>query len=165
MKNTVKTLLLSATLLGTALAHAAPGGPGMDKDGKGRMDPARMEAHWNQRLDALKAALKLSTAQEADWARFTTAMKPDLSKMPQRPNREELDKLSTPERLDKLRALREQQHKDMAAAMDKRDEAIRSFYASLSAEQKKVFDTQHARMGAMGHEGGGDMPRQGRHAG
>ncbi|MGQ0710341.1 MAG: Spy/CpxP family protein refolding chaperone [Rhodoferax sp.] len=163
MKAPYKTLLLCAALVGAGLSHAA--GPGMDHDGKGRMDPARMQARMDKRLDSLKAALKLSPAQEADWTRFSTAMKPDLSAMPQRPSREELDKLSTPERLEKMRSLREQQHKDMSAAMDKRDEAVKAFYASLNAEQKKVFDTQHARIGGMGHDGGPDMPRRDHKAG
>ena len=33
------------------------------------------------------------------------------------------------------------------ADMDKREEAIKTFYAALNADQKNVFDTEHARMG------------------
>jgi hypothetical protein len=110
------------------------------------MDTSRMEAMAAKRADALKAQLKLSPEQEPAWNTFAAAMKPDAKAMPQRPAREELDKLSTPERIDKLRALRDQHHKDMQAAMDKRDDAIKTFYATLSAEQKKTFDAQHLRM-------------------
>jgi hypothetical protein len=38
--------------------------------------------------------------------------------------------------------------------MDKREDATKTFYAALDAEQKKVFDTEHARMGAH-HSGQG----------
>jgi Zn-finger nucleic acid-binding protein len=57
------------------------------------------------------------------------------------PDRAEIDKLTTPERLDKMRELRKQRD----AQMDKRDEATRTFYATLSAEQKKIFDANTAR--------------------
>ena len=43
--------------------------------------------------------------------------------------------------------------------MDKRDEATKTFYASLNAEQKKVFDAEHARMGE--HHGREHGPRGG----
>jgi hypothetical protein len=45
----------------------------------------------------------------------------------------------------------------MNASMDKREEATKTFYAALNAEQKKIFDSEHARMGAPhgGHGGPG----------
>ena len=158
MKTTFKTLVLAAAL-GTAglVAVAQPmGGPEghgemMGQDHRGRMDPAKMEAMVAKRAAELKSQLKLTPEQEPAWNSFVAAMKPDAKAMPQRPNREELDKLSTPERIDKMRALRDQQHKDMLAAMDKRDQATKTFYATLNAEQKKTFDAQHMRMGH-GHQ-------------
>jgi len=117
-----------------------------------KMDPARMEAMMTKHTNALKAQLKLTPEQEPAWTSFLAAMKPDTKAMPQHPAREELDKLSTPERIDKMRALRDQQHQAMQTAMDKRDQATKTFYATLNAEQKKVFDQQHARMGQ--HERG-----------
>lgn len=146
MKKIFKTLVL-ATALGTAglVAMAQPmGGP---EGHMGRMDPAKMQAMVAQRAEALKAQLKLTPEQEPAWQTFMAAMKPDARAMPQRPSREEMDKLTTPERIDKMRALRDQQHKDMQAAMDKRDEATKTFYATLNADQKKVFDAHHMRMG------------------
>lgn len=55
--------------------------------------------------------------------------------------------LSTPERIDKMRALRSQHMTERTSAMDKRDEATKVFYAALNADQKKTFDTEHARIG------------------
>ncbi len=66
-------------------------------------------------------------------------MKP--SAPPARPKHEDIAKLSTPERLDKMRELRQQRE----AEFDKRDAATRSFYAGLSPEQQKTFDARTAR--------------------
>ncbi|MFY8043464.1 MAG: Spy/CpxP family protein refolding chaperone, partial [Rhodoferax sp.] len=50
------------------------------------------------------------------------------------------------------RTLRTQHMTDMQAEMTKRDDATKAFYATLSPEQKKVFDAESARMG--GKHGG-----------
>lgn len=115
---------------------------------RGMMDPAKMEAMVAKHLAALKTKLKLSADQEGAWTTFTGAMKPPAHMDQNRPDRAEMDKLSTPERIDKMHALRTQRMADMNAAMDKRDDAIKAFYAVLNADQKKVFDAEHARMGA-----------------
>ena len=44
------------------------------------------------------------------------------------------------------------------AEMDKRGDATKTFYATLSAEQKKVFDDETARRG---HHGQGRTPPHG----
>lgn len=73
--------------------------------------------------------------------------KMDPAKMQERmadmkhPDRAEMDKLTTPERIDKMRALRTQRD----AEMDKRADATKAFYATLTPEQKKVFDANTAR--------------------
>lgn len=163
MKKTFKILVLAAAL-GTAglVAMAQPMGAhdGMMGQGgrHGKMDTVKMETMVAQRADALKAQLKLSPEQQPAWNSFVAAMKPDAKAMPKHPTREELDKLSTPERIDKMRTLRDQQHADMAAAMDKHDQATKTFYATLNAEQKKTFDAQHMRMGGHDRKGG---PRHG----
>ncbi|MFZ3219994.1 MAG: Spy/CpxP family protein refolding chaperone [Rhodoferax sp.] len=113
----------------------------------GRMDPARIDAYVAKRSADLKAKLKITAAQESAWTAYTAAMKPPATVLDKRPDRAELDKLSTPERIDKMRSLRTQQLADMNAALDQRDEATKTLYAALSAEQKKVFDTEHNRMG------------------
>ncbi len=151
MKKTFKILALVATLGAASLvAIAQPMGEhnGMMGQGRpGKMDSAKWETMMAKRAEALKAQLKLTAEQQPAWNTFLAAMKPDTTAMSQRPAREELDKLTTPERIDKMRSLRDQQHKDAQAAMDKRDQATKTFYNSLNAEQKKVFDTQHMRMG------------------
>lgn len=157
MKQRIPTLLAAALLAGSAtLALAQPAGM-MDHEGMGRHgDPARMAQMHARHLADLKAKLKLTSAQEGAWTTFTEAMKPPADLMDkQRQDRAELDKLSTPERLDRMRAQRKEHMAAMEAMMDKRAEATKAFYAVLSPEQKKVFDAEHARMDARGpHRGG-----------
>ncbi len=130
--------------------HGAMGGK------HGKMDPAKREAMVAKRMAELKAKLKVTAEQEGAWTAFTTAMKPPARMDHQRPDRAELAKLTTPERIDKMRALRIQHMAERTAAMDKREEATKVFYAALNADQKKTFDAEHARMGRHhgGHRGG-----------
>lgn len=113
----------------------------------GMMDPEKRKTMMARHIEALKAKLKITPAQEGAWTTFTTAMQPAAKMEHQRPDRAEMDKLTTPERIDKMRELRKQHMTDMHTAMDKRDDAIKTFYAVLTPEQQKVFDAEHTRMG------------------
>jgi len=166
--------LLFAALLATAGASAmaqgtpaAPmGGPtaagmhaGMRGDRMmGHRDPAKMQAWMAKRQAALKARLQITPAQEGAWTAFTAAMQPpvrDINAM--WAQRAEMQKLSTPERIDKMRALRTQRMAEMNAAMDQRGEATKTFYAALSPEQQKTLDAEHRKFGeraGRGHHGG-----------
>ena len=120
-------------------------GHGDMHEGMGAMDPARMQARMDKHAAELKARLKLTPAQEAAWTTFVAAHKMPADMMAKRPDRAALEKLTTPERLERMKALRGQH----MAAMDQRDEATREFYATLTPEQQKVFDASA-------------MPKQGR---
>ena len=146
MKVNLKPVLLAALLTGSALTVLAQpaggpppeGQPGMQQPGPEQR--GRMQEHMAKRAAELKASLKLSSEQEGSWNAYVAAMKPGAPSAP--PKREDYAKLSTPERLDKMRAQRQQRE----AEFDKRDAATRSFYGTLSAEQKKTFDTRTARL-------------------
>eukprot|EP01034_Spumella_vulgaris_P046571 gene46571-58066_t len=77
-----------------------PGGPDMQKRHEEHM------AYMAKRQAALKEKLKLTAGQESAWTTFTTAMQP--GERPARPDPKELDKLTTPERIDRMRELRAQ---------------------------------------------------------
>ncbi len=124
-----------------------------------KMDPAKRDAMLAKRQAELKTKLKITADQEGAWTSFTTAMEPAPRMDQQRPDRAELDKLTTPERIDKMRALRIQHMADGTVAMDKRADATKAFYAALNADQKMVFDAEHARMGL--HHGGHHGTRHG----
>lgn len=182
MKSGFTSLLLAGLLAGAGLsamaqpaAQANAGSPMMGASGamrhngpmgmRGQMDPTKMEAMMAKRHAALKAKLKITAEQEVAWTTFTAAMKPPSAMAHKRPDRAELDKLSTPERIDKMRALRTQRMAAMGAEMDKREDAVKVFYATLNADQQKVFDAEHARMGGhhaehygRGSNKGGDTP-------
>lgn len=119
------------------------------RDGADQRNPAqfqeRMKARITRRQTELKTHLKLTPEQEGAWSAFNTAMRPPTHF--QRPDRTAMAQLTTPERLDKVRELRQQRD----AAMDQRIDATKTFYAALSAEQQKTFDAGTAR-GFHGHD-------------
>lgn len=104
--------------------------------GMHHMNPARMQARMDQHAAELKVRLKLTPAQEGAWTTFVAAHKMPADMMAKRPDRAALEKLTTPERLERMKALRSQH----TTAMDQRDEATKTFYATLTPEQQKVFD-------------------------
>jgi len=151
-QTTTQRFLLAATavaLLGSLPAWAQTPPP---KDGPRHEHMAQHRGeHMAERQAKLKAALKLTASQEAAWTAYTSAHQPPANP-PARPDRAEWDKLTTPQRLDKLQSMKTERDAHMARAMD----ATRTFYASLSPEQQKVFDAQ-APLGGMG------MHRAGHH--
>lgn len=172
MKSSIQSLVLTGLLASAGFATFAQTAPAPDAaarppmmgasgpsggmehgDGpmgvRGHMDTAKIEAMVAKHQAAMKAKLKVTTDQDGAWTTFTVAMQPPAALIDhKRPDRAEMDKLTTPERIDKMRALRTQRMANDNAAMDKRDDATKAFYAVLSAEQKKIFDAEHARMGA-----------------
>ena len=129
-------------------------------DRMGRHDPAKMQAFMAKRQADLKAKLKITPAQEGAWTSFTAAMQPPVHARPTPEQRAELDKLGTPERIDRMRAMRTQRTTEMSATMDKRGDATKVLYAELSPEQQKVFDAEMKNHRA--HQGDG---RHGQHDG
>jgi periplasmic protein CpxP/Spy len=159
MKRAPHIALLAALLSATAIsavaqAPTAPaaGQPEMQSQGRQAgergMDPARaqrMQERIARRMAGFKEKLAITPAQEGAWTTWTQAMKPPAHL--QRLDRRELAQLSTPERLDRMRA----HHATRMAEMDRRAEATKAFYAGLTAEQKKTFDEASLRMGKRGH--------------
>lgn len=94
----------------------------------------RFEQRRLQKLERFKQKLAITAAQEGAWNQWVNALKPEPRL--QRPSRNELIRMDTPQRIDRLRALRAEH----MARMDRRDEATKAFYAALNADQKKVFD-------------------------
>jgi len=134
----------------------------------------RRQAHMAQRANTLKAQLKLTPEQEPAWTAFMAVMQPaERPARLDRLDRKEMEKLTTPERIDRMRAMRVQH----TAEADRRGEAIKTFYAALTPEQKKIFDAQALGMrgkngprgdwghgygyGEHGMMRGGDMPMGG----
>jgi hypothetical protein len=132
-------------------AEAQVGAPQAKAQDK-RMDRAkrfeRMQANRAERLAALKQKLQLTPAQEGAWNSFATTQQPPARAAGQgRPDRAELAKMTTPQRLD----LMQTRHAERSARFTKRIDATRSFYAALTPEQQKTFDAEGMRFGHRGH--------------
>lgn len=142
-----------------AQATTEAGKPDMSQRHAQRME--RMQQYHAERQAKLKAELKLSAEQEPAWNAFVarTAHEPRPMKAGAR---EDWSKLTTPERLDKMQALKAERDAQMA----KRIDATKSFYAALTPEQQKVFDTQaHGGMQRAGMKGEHRMGGKGGHHG
>lgn len=132
--------------------HGMMQGHGTSQRGMGKMDPAKMQSMMDKRHAALKTQLKLTPAQESAWTDFLANHKAPAGMKGQRAAMPDMAKLTTPERLDKMKELRAQHMAEMTAAMDKRAESTKTFYAVLTPEQQKVFDAQ-AMQGRGSHKG------------
>jgi hypothetical protein len=152
MKPVYKSLLIAAALGAAgfgALAQMGPKGDHLEMRHMGGMhhgDTTKMSERVNSHLSGLKNKLHITASQEGAWSTFTAAMQPPAKMTALRPDRAALDKLTTPERIDKTKQLRLQHHETMLTHMNQRDEAVKALYGALNADQKKVLDAEHARM-------------------
>ncbi|MDO9435660.1 Spy/CpxP family protein refolding chaperone [Hydrogenophaga sp.] len=114
---------------------------------------AQMQKKMAERQAAFKAELKIKPAQEPAWNAFVARTQPQ-ARPAQQGAREDWSRLTTPQRLDKMQALKTQRD----AAFAKRSDAIKSFYAALDADQQKTFDAKRMpgfqRAGMRGDHGG-----------
>ena len=117
---------------------------------------ARFKEFVAKRQAKLHDALKLSAAQEPAWKTFIAASAPQWPAA--RPDRAAYASMGTPERAQQ----RLDMGKQRLARQETRVAALKTFYATLSPEQKKTFDDMarhgHGRRGwGHGHGGwGGD---------
>lgn len=192
MKPLIKrSLIVSAILAGivgvsaTAIAQGMGQHHGMDSQmhaqhmgqrGQGPQagaDSKQWEERRAQRLEQmtkrhtehqaqLKSALKITDSQETAWNAYVAATAPNPPAGAPGMAREDWSQLTTPQRLDKMQALRAERD----AAMAKRIEAVKTFYAALTPEQQKVFDTQaHSGFHRAGMKGEHRMGGKGGHRG
>ena len=151
---TRSTAILLATCIGSVSlplwAQNAPASQAPTAASSSHSHPAHMmerrKAGQERRLKELKSKLQLSAEQESAWSAFAAAMALPAEPIQARPDFEQLARLSTPERLDRMKALREQRQAQINARMDQRAQAARSFYDSLQAPQKKIFDEETGRL-------------------
>jgi hypothetical protein len=152
---TFRRIALSTALLITSSIHLAgfaqPTNP--PQGGHPMMGGTQMESHreamHQKHLNDLKSALQLDSKQEIAWNAFATEIKAPM-KRPARPQPAEMEKMTTPERIDKMMAFKSERD----AEMNKRMTATKTFYASLNAGQQKVFDAhthKFMKQGPMGH--------------
>ena len=159
----LKTVAAAALLAAGSLAAQAqtppqPPGAGMPQaqmhDGQMMREriQQRMQEHMQRRMESLKRILQITPNQEGAWGAWTAAMRPaQPMRAMQRHDREEFARLTTPERIDRLRQMRARRD----AEMDRRAEATKVFYAQLTPPQQKAFDEISLKFlkGRHGHRG------------
>lgn len=147
MKTLHKKLLIGLTVLGMATAtfaaHAerdgcdhmgGPMGMGGHEGHESGKFAERMKERMAKHQAELHDKLKLSAAQEAGWKTFAASMTPLERKHEERGA---LEKLPAPERMEKMLSMM----KEHEAQMGTRLAALKTFYATLTPDQQKIFDT------------------------
>lgn len=110
----------------------------------------RMQQRIAEHQSRLKDSLQLRPEQETAWNDFLAKTKPAARPTGERLSRADWAKLSTPQRLDRLDAMKAERDRQMA----QRHDAIRQFYAQLTPPQQKAFDAQRGMgIGGMRHVG------------
>jgi len=132
----------SGILAASSFAMTAAGPEG--KSGCEARHGQHIHAKWEERraehLSELKGKLELKPEQEAAWSAFASASQPGMRSMEgdRQAMHDELEKLNTPERLDRMLA-KADAHR---ARLAERAEVIKAFYTQLTPEQQSVFDAE-----------------------
>lgn len=155
----VKSLMVGLTALslgGAALVARADEAPAAPATAAGQGDMAKGDHHgkFAERMAKHQAKLhdklKLTAAQEPAWTAFIASAAPHRPDGA-RPAHQEFAKLSAPERMEKHLAMSKQR----ISMQENRLASLKTFYATLTPEQKKVFDENigGGRHGRWGHHG------------
>lgn len=136
MKQNTRAILVALAVLGLSAggtAHAFRG----DGDCRSQMKGQSAEKFAGSRLDKLHADLKLSADQETGWKTWSAPIQQRAASMKERrPDFEAMSKLPAPERMEKMLERMKEHQKEMEAGIA----STRSFYATLTPEQRQVFD-------------------------
>jgi Spy/CpxP family protein refolding chaperone len=163
------TAAASVYAQGSGSSSSPASGPPMGKMGMGMHGPEgmdhakmaeKMKAGMAKHLAELHDKLKLSATQEPAWKTFTDAITPGA--LPAHPDRAAMEKMTAPERMEKMLAL----SKERQVKMESHLAALKTFYAVLTPEQKKIVDAAHSRMhdGMRGHRmQGGEQAEEHKH--
>lgn len=149
-----KQLLIGLTSAGLVLGSLGavanqPGGeqkPAQATQGQHGKHEGRMAERMAKRQGDLKEKLKLNASQTQAWDRYVADMKPAARQ--KGVGRAEMEKLSAPERMEKMLAM----SKEREARLAERLASLKEFYAVLTPEQKKIFDTETLHGGGRHHK-------------
>ena len=136
-RNVVSSIFLAAGL-GTLFAAPAFAEPGCNEMGGHNRHHEHNSKMMEQHHAKLHDALKLTPEQEPGWGRLMDSEKP--RPMPGAGEKADWSKLSAPERAEKKLALSKARQEQMS----EHAEALKAFYGTLTADQKKTFEEFHA---------------------
>ncbi len=146
MKSPVRnTLLMWAILVLSSgrnvLAEPAGTSAAPDKQEPSSGEPKKCD-RWEEkekRLETLKADLKLNSNQEAAWTEWVGKIKGNRKGWEEKRNTfESWASLPVPDRMEKMLAF----SKEHIARQEARLAATKTFYATLSPEQRQTFDKE-----------------------
>ena len=138
----------------TPPTQPAPGAPHMQMH-DGQQMHERMQQHMQERMqrrmEGFKRILQVTPNQEGAWNMWAAAMRPSQGMQQQHHGHEEFERMTTPERIDRMRQMRAQRN----AEMDRRADATKVFYTQLTPPQQKAFDEVSMKFmhGGRGHHG------------
>lgn len=131
---------IAAAALSTAV-YAAPPAPEQGGPDRGAMQGMHQEhkgGDFKERIARRQAVLhdklKLTGTQEAAWKTYIAAATPPAP--PARPDRAQWEKLSAPERMEKMMTMMKAREGHMATHLA----AMKTFYATLSPLQQQIFN-------------------------
>lgn len=142
-------LIASVFAVGVATAAhhegAMKGQAGMDCDGMGMMHGKMMDpaATAHKHLAELKSELKLTKDQEPAWQTFSDKVNAQAKNMDAMRDKMKMDRpdmpMSSPDRMEMMSGMM----KDRAQMMATMADTVKTFYATLTPEQKSTFDKMH----------------------
>jgi protein CpxP len=159
MKHKTRIALLTLAISGLLVGRNVLAVPA-DATVPGKPQPASEQPkkcdRWKEkekRLETLKSDLKLKANQEAAWTEWVGKIKGDHKGWEEkRKNVESWANLPAPDRMEKMLAF----SKEHIAREEARLAATKIFYATLSPEQRQIFDKgfNFEHHGRFGKEGG-----------
>lgn len=129
-------ILAAAGLAYTGHALAETGKPGVERCEKG-WSKGDYKKRAEERMNRLHKELKLTADQEAAWTTWTGKVTAGLEEAKtKRPDFKAMGDLSAPERMEKYIEYGKEKQARMEAGLAD----LKTFYATLTPEQRKVFD-------------------------
>ena len=110
--------------------------------------PEDMKAYFEKRKNELHDKLKLNANQEPAWQAYISKVTPLMPTNRQDPA--EMQKLSAPERMEKMLGFMKEGENRLATATA----ATKEFYAVLTPEQQKIFNEEFPARGHGRHRRG-----------
>ncbi len=138
-------LLATGSLIATAQTPASPAPAASsttqtipaERQARHADHHTRMAERHQQRLDQLKTRLQLTPEQEPAWRAYVArTAPPDHRSEGMRGERPDFASLTTPQRIERMKAWQEQRQTAHAQRMD----ATLAFYQALNPAQQQLFD-------------------------
>ncbi len=143
-RHVIAGLTVAGIALSAMTAHAQVPEHGPEGGKPSAEQIAKFEQHRVKRQAELHDKLKITAAQESAWQAFIAKSTPTFAPgdKPVRLSKDEWQKLSAPARIEHRLEGMKRAEAHLSAQLD----ATKTFYATLTPEQQKIFDQDVAQM-------------------